>query len=219
MSSIVRSFLLGSAYIFRHKQMQHEHRKHLSARTDKVISRAKKQWASDSDHGHFQALSASTTSSALSESPTSPGGANMPLSPGGTSRRHVVNHSDSEIRDALHVARHDHMSDADCFVSAPHESAAVITDFALLLRTARAYEPHESILRKRNRQTHRERRLWSMRQTVRKCVGSTASWRSLVRWWMGGCWMSVRSKHRGIGRGRLLSSSLLDLDHCGRRLG
>lgn len=116
MSSIVRSFLLGSAYIFRHKQMQHEHRKHLSARTDKVISRAKRQWASDPDHGHFQGLSASTISSALSESPTSPG-ASILLSPGGTSRRHVVNHSDNEIRDALHVARHDHMSDADCFVS------------------------------------------------------------------------------------------------------
>jgi hypothetical protein len=28
----------------------------------------------------------------------------------------VVNHSQNEIRDALHVARHDHMSSADCFV-------------------------------------------------------------------------------------------------------
>jgi 5'-nucleotidase len=145
MSSIVRSFLLGksvfldgigkqadmphqsgSAYIFRHKQIRHEHRKHLSARTDKVISRARRQWSYDAaadhmhdHHGHMpNGLHSPTTSvstlddSHMSSSPV----ASSILSPGGTPRRHVVAHSNNDIRDALHVARHDHMSDADCFV-------------------------------------------------------------------------------------------------------
>lgn len=120
----------GSAYIFRHKQIRHEHRKHLSARTDKVISRARRQWSYDAAANHLYdqahgpghapngGLHSPTTSvstlddSHMSSSPV----ASSLISPGGTPRRHVVAHSNNDIRDALHVARHDHMSDADCFV-------------------------------------------------------------------------------------------------------
>jgi 5'-nucleotidase len=133
MSSIVRSFLLGkrsvspqhslltlpaigSAYIFRHKQMQNHHRKHLSTRTDEVISRAHKQWSHEPDHQSGLSISPTSASSHNGLHVDSSPSASMLLSPGGTSRRHVVNHSQNEIRDALHVARHDHMSSADCFV-------------------------------------------------------------------------------------------------------
>lgn len=145
MSTIVRSFLLGSAYIFRHKQMQNEHRKHLSARTDKVISRAKRQWSSDFDHFHPGLSQSPTFASALSDSqlPSSPDGS-MLLSPGGTSRRHVVNHSDKEIRDALHVARHDHMSDADCIVSVSLGWLSLGVDHSSSSRTGRVYERRSS---------------------------------------------------------------------------
>ncbi|KAJ9115326.1 hypothetical protein QFC24_007035 [Naganishia onofrii] len=138
MSSIVRSFLLGSAYIFRHKQIRHEHRKHLSARTDKVISRARRQWSYDAAANHLYdqahgpghapngGLHSPTTSvstlddSHMSSSPV----ASSLISPGGTPRRHVVAHSNNDIRDALHVARHDHMSDADCFFSVVDQDGA-----------------------------------------------------------------------------------------------
>lgn len=106
----------GSAYIFRHKQMQDHHQKHLSSRTDQVISRAHKQWSHEPDHQSAflnNPGSASHNSLVVDSSPST----SMILSPGGTPRRHVVNHSQNEIRDALHVARHDHMSSADCFVS------------------------------------------------------------------------------------------------------
>ncbi|GFZ51509.1 hypothetical protein JCM24511_09276 [Saitozyma sp. JCM 24511] len=183
MSAIIRSFLLGSSYIFRHKQLEEQHHRHLSTRTDRVLSRARAQHQSFS---RPSSLASSLTSSprspmtlrALSFSPgrhagvgglfphektipeeaivegegkgtvgdtagTGPGpglGLGLGLSPlslsdsmtlepeqversfmsgvSGASgwdklRRHVVKHDWATIRDALYVARHEHMSAVD----------------------------------------------------------------------------------------------------------
>lgn len=52
MSSILRSFLLGSAYIFRHKQFVESHDRHLSKRTDRMLDRARREHQSPPLTGH-----------------------------------------------------------------------------------------------------------------------------------------------------------------------
>jgi hypothetical protein len=39
------------------------------------------------------------------------------ISNGGTNRRHVIDHDARDIRDALHIARREHMSEMDALVS------------------------------------------------------------------------------------------------------
>ncbi|KAJ9106431.1 hypothetical protein QFC21_001577 [Naganishia friedmannii] len=99
MSSIVRSFLLGKQWSY-----------------DAAADHLHDHYAHPGPNGlHSPTTSVSTLDdSHMSSSPV----ASSILSPGGTPRRHVVAHSNNDIRDALHVARHDHMSDADCFVGA-----------------------------------------------------------------------------------------------------
>jgi hypothetical protein len=47
----------------------------------------------------------------------SPAWSNGNISASGASGRHVVDHASREIRDALHLARHEHMSEMDAIVS------------------------------------------------------------------------------------------------------
>ncbi|KAL7421435.1 hypothetical protein Q5752_004321 [Cryptotrichosporon argae] len=187
MSAVIRSFLLGSSYIFRHKQLFDYHQSHLSSRTQKVLERARQQHhspvsslTSSPERSVHARLPSDATSSTQTVGPPvrvktlssegsyfgdsagayrSPGlvdrsifgdGAvrsnstdqtctNEPstygirrdhphvlhaleqaLSPdsersGATTRRHVVEHDWRTIRDALHVARHEHMSPVDSF--------------------------------------------------------------------------------------------------------
>lgn len=131
MSSILRSFLLGSTYIFRHKQLREEHRKHLSSRTDAVLVKARNKYAN-------AALEDSPASSPVA--PGSPatyfsqhtacGSSHGPdgslISPSGRIRRHVVDHSASEIRDALHIGRREHMSEIDCTVRCDRSATSFV---------------------------------------------------------------------------------------------
>lgn len=128
--------------------MQDHHQKHLSSRTDQVISRAHKQWSHEPDHQSAflnNPGSASHNSLHVDSSPST----SMILSPGGTPRRHVVNHSQNEIRDALHVARHDHMSSADCFVSVDQLTGILRRlrplRLSLYARTEQAFAPLRAI--------------------------------------------------------------------------
>ncbi|OCF34141.1 hypothetical protein I316_04090 [Kwoniella heveanensis BCC8398] len=113
MSSILRSFLLGSSYIFRHKQLEAAADHHLSTRTDTVLSRARSQH----QYSPASSLSSSPTSAKGYLSP--PNGVLSPVSERSASsawgvlRRHVVAHDWSSIRDAMHVAKHEHMSSVD----------------------------------------------------------------------------------------------------------
>ncbi|WWC64228.1 uncharacterized protein I303_106837 [Kwoniella dejecticola CBS 10117] len=122
MSSILRSFLLGSSYIFRHKQFESAAAAHLSSRTDKVLSRARIQH----QHSPASSLSSSPQSTKSFLSPQlqnsqhlhnsgilSPVSEQSTGSAWGVLRRHVVQHDWNTIRDALHVAKNEHMSSVD----------------------------------------------------------------------------------------------------------
>ncbi|KAE8543376.1 hypothetical protein D1P53_000082 [Cryptococcus gattii VGV] len=135
MSSILRSFLLGSSYIFRHKQLEEAAHSHLSRRTSQVLSRARAELTSQSQSSPSASLSSSPTKNLLAAqfklspdrmtSPNhftpaslpsdalSPSSAISESSPWGRLRRHVVQHDWGTIRNALHVAKHEHMSGLD----------------------------------------------------------------------------------------------------------
>lgn len=140
MSAIIRSFLLGSAYIFRHKQLQDAHHDYLSSKTVKVLSRARLQHQSPTSSLAGSPLATSPTrptrrlpSESTDSSPErskhdfSPGSPDvsfssmsidtmsMDLSPESWSllRRHVVEHDWVTIREAMHVAKNEHMSSID----------------------------------------------------------------------------------------------------------
>lgn len=64
---------------------------HLSKRTDSVVTRARSRF----NQPQKSPVGSPTTSTINKQG------------------RHVIDHSDNEIRDALHVARNDHMSEVD----------------------------------------------------------------------------------------------------------
>lgn len=119
MSAIVRSFLLGSAFIFRNKQLADAHEEHLCTKTLKVLQRARAQHRSPvssvagspmktrHDFGDM-ASPVSTTESEDVEMSNS-----TTLSTWSFLRRHVVEHDWVTIREALHIAKHEHMSEVD----------------------------------------------------------------------------------------------------------
>jgi 5'-nucleotidase len=144
MSNIIRSFLLGelhlragltkpgSQYIYRHKQLLDHHQAHLSQHTAKVLARENRRTSytpspkmspaasPKSPLKEFRQAVASVMRSPLSspiveKDEGSADGVDAPAQ-----KRHVVRHDWSAIRDALHVARHEHLSAIDCFVSPRH---------------------------------------------------------------------------------------------------
>lgn len=138
MSSIIRSFLLGSSYIFRHKQLRSSYNSHRSSRTAQVIDRARHQHTSGSapssaassprssykpslhSHSPIRERGEPLVSPPLSKSQILQmrDGQYAPHSPGAAGgRRHVVSHEWSSIRDAMHVAKNEHLSDVDALVS------------------------------------------------------------------------------------------------------
>lgn len=91
------------------------HTNHLSTRTDQVISRARAQHQSsqpsslaNSPRVPFSPLTNKDTASPVPEKSGS-----------GTGKRHVVQHDWANIRDALHIAKNEHVSGVDVFVSQP----------------------------------------------------------------------------------------------------
>lgn len=116
MSAIIRSFLLGSTFIFRNKQLANEHDKHLSAKTLKVLQRARAQHRSPvsslasspvkSRHDDYGSPNTTISSEEVDISSTT-------TATWSTLRRHVVEHDWVTIREALHVAKHEHMSEVD----------------------------------------------------------------------------------------------------------
>lgn len=109
------SLTIGSAYIFRHKQLVSAHQKHLSSKTKSLLSRARNEHNTSPQ----QSPNASPRSSKLALlSPTSEKPEySAPGSPISEShpRRHVVKHDWSSIRAALWIAKHEHMSTVDDF--------------------------------------------------------------------------------------------------------
>ncbi|ORY29141.1 hypothetical protein BCR39DRAFT_532806 [Naematelia encephala] len=113
MSSIIRHFLLGSAYIFRHKQLRDAHHSHQSKRTQQVIDKARLQSvASPNASLSSSPQSARRLNFGLHSPPTSPGREDGPMSPG-AGKRHVVQHDWTSIRDAMRIARTEHLSSVD----------------------------------------------------------------------------------------------------------
>lgn len=121
MSAIIRSFLLGSTFIFRKKQLANEHDRHLSAKTLKVLQRARAQHrspvssvasspvkATHDDSGDHPMASPHTTISEEMDMTSS-----TTMTTWSTLRRHVVEHDWVTIREALHIAKHEHMSEVD----------------------------------------------------------------------------------------------------------
>lgn len=133
------TFEKGSSYIFRHKQLEEAAHSHLSRRTSQVLSRARAELTSQSQSSPSISLSSSPTKNLLAAqfklsqdrmtSPNhftpaslpsdalSPSSAISESSPWGRLRRHVVQHDWGTIRNALHVAKHEHMSGLDVVVS------------------------------------------------------------------------------------------------------
>ncbi|KAL1406105.1 hypothetical protein Q8F55_007788 [Vanrija albida] len=128
MSNIIRSFLLGSAYIFRHKQLADARQKYLSEKTLRVLKRARAR--------HQTSPRASLASSPIKGFPgrnedngllaspgSSPGTIDLNMSVSSIStisttgwahlRRHVIDHDWLSISEAFHIARHEHMSSVD----------------------------------------------------------------------------------------------------------
>lgn len=127
------SSLTGSTYIFRHKQLQASHIKHLSSHTDEVIRRARNRFTKGSADS-TPANSPRLEPHPFAGSPYNPG----MFSPGAMGRVHLVNHSGAEIRDALHVARNDHMSGIDALVSGMYLDSYFDLDLKDFSRTGRS---------------------------------------------------------------------------------
>ena len=138
MSSIIRSFLLGkllagsqgcfsanstgSSYIFRHEQLRDAHQTHLSKKTDKVISRARSRNQSGDTNSPQSSAASSPKSRKLAFSPVHERDESDALDVGdlsmsGTGRSRIVSHNWKTIRNAMHVARNEHMSSVDDYVS------------------------------------------------------------------------------------------------------
>jgi 5'-nucleotidase len=135
MSSIIRSFLLGkllhphwtqlspgSSYIFRHEQLRDAHQTHLSKKTDKVISQARSRHYSSHSTSPESSVTSSPQSRKLAFSPSHEKGESEALDVGdlslnGTPRTRIVNHNWKTIRNAMHVAKNEHMSSVDGYVS------------------------------------------------------------------------------------------------------
>ncbi|WVQ81605.1 hypothetical protein IAT38_003729 [Cryptococcus sp. DSM 104549] len=120
MSSILRSFLLGSSYIFRHKQLEEAAHSHLSRRTSRVLLKARAAHSpstslASSPQKNLLSPTATGTGNSLSPNPVvqSPTSEKSASQAWGTLRKHVVQHDWGTIRDALHVAKHEHMSSLD----------------------------------------------------------------------------------------------------------
>jgi len=122
MSSIIRSFLLGSAYIYRHKQLVDAHHQYLSAKTVRVLNRAREQHATSPLSSKASSPRKSIHELHEMSPPSSPRTSFLPAvrehSFSSTStwsilRRHVVMHDWVTIRDAMHIAKHEHMSAVD----------------------------------------------------------------------------------------------------------
>lgn len=123
MSSIVRSFLLGSSFIFRKKQLADAHEEHLCTKTLNVLKRARAQHRSpvssvvssplkmkyDFSRANTSPLSART----MSEDEDVEMASSTTLDTWSFLRRHVVEHDWVTIREALHIAKHEHMSEVD----------------------------------------------------------------------------------------------------------
>ncbi|WVN91141.1 uncharacterized protein L203_106393 [Cryptococcus depauperatus CBS 7841] len=134
MSSILRSFLLGSSYIFRHKQLAEAVHSHLSRRTSQVLLRAREQHQSQSSppvslssfSPQKDSLSVQSAVSQLNggvslnkhmgnslQRTITLGSEVSDSSAWGTLKKHVVLHDWGTIRNALHIAKHEHMSSMD----------------------------------------------------------------------------------------------------------
>ncbi|BEJ13733.1 hypothetical protein CspHIS471_0309070 [Cutaneotrichosporon sp. HIS471] len=139
MSSIIRSFLLGSSFIFRMTQLaeaHHDHLDHICSRTSNLLKRHRTLQRSpcqsiasspskakydlgqfvDSPgtspiHPSFKNIVEAVTAneSELVELSTS----TSSTSGWGMLRRRVIEHDWVTIREAMHVAKHEHMSDVD----------------------------------------------------------------------------------------------------------
>lgn len=129
----------GSSYIFRHKQLEEAAHSHLSRRTSQVLLRARAEHTSQSQSSPSASLSSSPkrnllaaqfkssqdrmtspnhlTSASLPSNALSPNSEISESSAWGRLRRHVVQHDWGTIRNALHVAKHEHMSGLDVLVS------------------------------------------------------------------------------------------------------
>ncbi|TXT08774.1 hypothetical protein VHUM_02902 [Vanrija humicola] len=128
MSNIIRSFLLGSAYIFRHKQLADARHKYLSDKTHRVLKRARARLQS-SPRASLASSPIKTfpgfhEENGLLASPgSSPGTVDLNMSVSSVStisttgwatlRRHVIDHDWLSISEAFHIARHEHMSSVD----------------------------------------------------------------------------------------------------------
>jgi hypothetical protein len=111
--------LVGSLYIFRHEQLRDIHQTYLSKKTDKVISQAR----SRNQSGSPQSSAASSPKSRkLAFSPVHEKEQSEALEIGdlslnGTGRTRIVSHNWKTIRNAMHVAKNEHMSSVDDYVS------------------------------------------------------------------------------------------------------
>ncbi len=108
----------GSSYIFRHKQLREEHTKHLSSRTDQTLKRARDRYTRDTlsptNSPTLERTLRGLGSFSTAESSCSPTQEGIL---GSSHGRHVIKHSEHEIRDALRTARMEHMSEIDTLVS------------------------------------------------------------------------------------------------------
>jgi len=138
MSSIIRSFLLGklplmphgpgtdhigSLYIFRHEQLRDAHQTHLSKKTDKLISRARTRNQSGDSQSPNSSAASSPKAKKLAFSPAHEKDQSDGVAVGDLTlnspetRTRIVSHNWKTIRNAMYVARNEHMSSVDDYVS------------------------------------------------------------------------------------------------------
>ncbi|TXT12211.1 uncharacterized protein COLE_02621 [Cutaneotrichosporon oleaginosum] len=131
MSSIIRSFLLGSSFIFRMKQLadaHHDHVDHICSRTLNVLKRHRTLHRSPENsvasspvkamYGHrfVDSPTASPVQTHFMSVDTEEEEgmtASLTASTWVSLRRHVIEHDWVTIREAMHMAKHEHMSDVD----------------------------------------------------------------------------------------------------------
>ncbi len=141
MSSIVRSFLLGSSFIFRMKQLadaHHDHVDHICSRTLNVLKRHRtlhqspvQSVASSPIKTMYGNRFVDSPTASLVGSPMQTkfdlravdgnqpdeemdlSSSTISMSTWTSLRRHVIEHDWVTIREALHIAKHEHMSEVD----------------------------------------------------------------------------------------------------------
>jgi hypothetical protein len=198
---------IGSLYIFRHEQLRDAHQTHLSKKTDKLISRARTRNQSGDSQSPNSSAASSPKARKLAFSPAHEKDQADGMAVGDLTlnapetRTRIVSHNWKTIRNAMYVARNEHMSSVDDYVSIvlhsrDRRSRIQLTENRMVTRS----DIRKITLRRRNQSPNQvqSRSAWMGSRTTAKRLPfssmrrekmSSRRWRMILqssaRWLMG----------------------------------